>query len=52
MITSKMIDEATWAAWHEFRYPRPALDEPTDAFKRAIRTAIETAEALQAKERR
>lgn len=23
-------------AWHEYRYPRPALDEPTPAFLRAM----------------
>lgn len=23
-------------AWHEFRYPRPAIDEPTPAFERAM----------------
>ena len=36
------IDTAIGAAWHEFRYPRPATDEPDPAFKRAIRVAIET----------
>lgn len=34
------IERVTAQAWHEFRYPRPALDEPTEAFKRAIGVAV------------
>jgi hypothetical protein len=31
--------EAIAAGWHEFRYPRPAVDEPTGAFLRGLRAA-------------
>lgn len=31
--------EATAAGWHEFRYPRPAVDEPSEAFQRGLRAA-------------
>lgn len=31
--------EVIGAAWHEFRYPRPAVDEPSEAFQRALRAA-------------
>ncbi|AHH98282.1 hypothetical protein KALB_4920 [Kutzneria albida DSM 43870] len=31
--------KALGAGWHEFRYPRPAVDEPTDAFKRGVEAA-------------
>jgi hypothetical protein len=34
------IERVIGVAWHEFRYPRPAVDEPTDAFRRAIRAAL------------
>lgn len=34
-------DETLYEAWSEFRYPRPAVDEPSEAFLRAIR-AIDT----------
>jgi hypothetical protein len=30
-------DEAVYEAWSEFRYPRAALDEPSEGFMRAIR---------------
>lgn len=33
------------AAWHEFRYPRPALDEPSGSFERAIRAALDESAA-------
>jgi hypothetical protein len=39
---------AVAAAWHEFRYPRPALDEPPEAFMRAIRVALTEASAATA----
>lgn len=32
-------DEAIAAGWHEFRYPRPATDEPSAAFLRGLRAA-------------
>lgn len=32
-------DEAIAVGWHEFRYPRPAVDEPSEAFKRGLRAA-------------
>lgn len=32
-------DEAIAAGWHEFRYPRPAVDEPSAAFLRGLRAA-------------
>ena len=32
-------DEAVNAGWHEFRYPRPAIDEPSAAFLRGLRAA-------------
>jgi hypothetical protein len=32
-------DAAIGAGWHQFRYPRPATDEPTDAFVRGLRAA-------------
>lgn len=35
--TDAAIERAISIAWHEFRYPRPATDEPTEAFRRAIR---------------
>lgn len=31
--------EAVAAGWHEFRYPRPAVDEPSEAFQRGLRAA-------------
>jgi hypothetical protein len=31
--------ESIAAGWHEFRYPRPAVDEPSEAFKRGLRAA-------------
>jgi hypothetical protein len=34
-------------AWHEFRYPRPATDEPTDAFRRAIEVCVDSAAARE-----
>jgi hypothetical protein len=30
-------DEAVFEAWSEFRYPRAALDAPSEGFMRAIR---------------
>jgi hypothetical protein len=33
----RVLDEA----WNEFRYPRPATDEPTPGFRRAIAAALE-----------
>lgn len=44
--TTDPIERAVLAAWHEFRYPRPALDEPTDAFRRAVRVALTEAGAV------
>jgi hypothetical protein len=32
-------DEAISAGWHEFRYPRTAVDEPSEAFLRGLRAA-------------
>lgn len=32
-------DGAVNAGWHEFRYPRPATDEPSEAFLRGLRAA-------------
>lgn len=32
--------EALFAGWHEFRYPRPAVEEPSDAFKRGLAAAV------------
>jgi hypothetical protein len=32
-------DAAIAAGWHEFRYPRPAIDEPSEAFQRGLRAA-------------
>ena len=32
-------DAAIAAGWHEFRYPRPAVDEPSAAFLRGLRAA-------------
>jgi hypothetical protein len=32
-------DEAVNTGWHEFRYPRPAVDEPSEAFLRGLRAA-------------
>jgi hypothetical protein len=32
-------DKAVNAGWHEFRYPRPAVDEPSEAFLRGLRGA-------------
>lgn len=32
-------DAATGAGWHEFRYPRPAVDEPSASFKRGLAAA-------------
>ena len=29
------------AAWHEYHYPRPVLREPSGAFERAIRAALD-----------
>lgn len=31
--------EAIATGWHEFRYPRPAIDEPSAAFLRGLRAA-------------
>jgi hypothetical protein len=32
--------EALNVGWHEFRYPRPATDEPSAAFKRGLDAAM------------
>lgn len=32
-------DEAVNVGWHEFRYPRPAVDEPSAAFVRGLSAA-------------
>lgn len=37
--------EAIGAGWHEFRYPRPAVDEPSEAFKRGLAAAAPLIEA-------
>jgi hypothetical protein len=34
------ITKAIYAGWHEFRYPRPAVDEPSDSFKRGVCAAL------------
>lgn len=38
--TTDPVERIVLTAWHEYRYPRPATDEPTDAFRRAIRVAL------------
>ncbi len=35
------LNRVTHAAWHEFTYPRPAHVDPTDAFRRAVKVAIQ-----------
>lgn len=32
-------DAAVGAGWHELRYPRPATDEPSESFRRALAAA-------------
>lgn len=39
MSESLIPAEAIGVGWHEFRYPRPSVDEPSDAFKRGLEAA-------------
>lgn len=41
----RAINDVIGRTWHEFLYPRPAVDEPTDKFKQAIREAFAAGEA-------
>ena len=39
-VTPEQIEAAIAVGWGEYRYPRPALDEPTDRFIRGIKAAL------------
>lgn len=46
-MDEKLLNEIIAEAWAEYRYPRPPLDEPTEAFKRAVRHTVSLVEARQ-----
>lgn len=39
-VTPEQIEAAIGAGWHEYRYPRPAVDEPDDRFVRGVKAAL------------